>query len=131
MNWNGEQQMQVIAIMILVGELVGHSFNWWLSTWWGHVAGPESTGKLHRCYPCDQKGWTQGRDTLGSYKGQPLKRGHLLHMIFGLPVNTCMLSAWQKEFLFFVSRTIPNNETSHFIVVIWYSSIFCYLKYRK
>jgi len=35
---------------------------------------------LHLCSPPDQKGWTKGEGTLGSYQCQPLKGEHLLDL---------------------------------------------------
>ena len=38
--------LECIRIISCVGELFGHSLNWWQSTWWRGVVGLGSTGKL-------------------------------------------------------------------------------------
>lgn len=61
-----------------VWELLGHSLNWWLNTWWKVVDAQANC--LHLSFQRNQKGWTQDGATLGSYKGQPQKGGYLLDL---------------------------------------------------
>ena len=52
----------------LVGELLGHSWKWWWSTWWRAVDGPGSTDCSYLWSAGDQKGWFQSGAILSSHE---------------------------------------------------------------
>jgi len=66
---------------------------------------------LHLCSPHDQKGWTQGGATLGSYKGQPLEGGDLLDL-------DC-----------FLRRSTAVRELFHQLGEFEFNSFFLYVIY--